>query len=96
MVFKIFVILPSTIFKVPKIEFQVIPNQFKTCVGSNTDFSSLTVNPALPKSFLIGRAVARQSSLSWTVPQPSSRKMAKEIPCNLQCFSKGFKSFVKT
>ena len=57
-------ILLSTIFKVPNAEFQVIPNQSNTWVGSHTDFSSLTTKPALHKSALAARALMRQLSLS--------------------------------
>ena len=59
MVLIIYVILLSTIFKVPNKEFQVIPNQSKTWVGSHTDFSSLTTEPAAYKSRLTACAVAR-------------------------------------
>ena len=86
MAFKIFVTLLSAIFKVPKTEFHVMPNQFETWVGSHTDFSSLTINPALVKWFLTVSAVMRPACLSWTVPQPSWRKIAIETPFSLQCF----------
>ena len=50
-------ILLSTIFKVPNAEFQILPNQSNTRVGSHTDFSSLITKPALYKSPLRARAL---------------------------------------
>ena len=54
-VLMILTILLSTIFKVPSAEFQVIPNQSNTWVGSHTDLSSLTTKPPLCKSPLPGQ-----------------------------------------
>ena len=92
----ILTILLSTIFKQPNAEFQVIPSQSNTWVGSHTDLSSLATKPALHKSALMSRAVMRQLSLSRTIAQPSSKKMAIQSLYILQYFFKGFKTFVKT
>ena len=89
-------ILTILLSKVPNAAFQVIPSQSNTWVGSHTDLSSLTTKPALHKSALTARALMRQLSLSWTIAQPSSKKMAIQRPCTLQYFSKGFKTLVKT
>ena len=74
-----------------------IPIQVIDWQGVQTDLSSLDIKPACARSFLTTLLVCEHAyvSLSLSMPQPSSRKIAIRTPKYLQRFSRGLSNFVK-
>ena len=80
MVLVISATLLSTISMVPRALSQVIPSQSSLFQGIYTDLSSLVTKPALKRSVLTASATILHTRESFSIPHPSSRKTATQMP----------------
>lgn len=80
--------------QLPKIPFQIKPNQQITCIGSQTDFASFGTKPDDPMSDLITSALSLAMSIELVMSIPSSRKIVLQMPWAHHCFVKGHTSLV--
>ena len=89
-------ILSEEILSVSLLRSTSMPSQVRTLVGCHIDFSELTIKPALVNEFETKVNFSRAFSKVLSIPRPSSKKQVIFMELNLQYFSNGLTTLVKT
>ena len=96
MVNNILSILSEETLRVSLLRSTSMPSQVRTLVGYHTDFSELIIKPALVSEFKTKVESSRALSKVLPIPRPSSKKHAIFMELNLQYFTNGLTTLVKT
>ena len=96
MVNKMLSILLDEILSVSLLRSTSILSQVRTLVGCHTDLSELTIKPALVNQFETKVDFSSAFSKMLSIPRPSSKKEAIFMELNLQYFTNGLTTSVKT
>ena len=89
-------ILSEGILSVSLLRLTSMPSQVRTLVGCHTDLSELILKPALVNEFDTKVDFSRAFSKVLSITRPSSKKQAIFVELNLQYFTNGLTTLVKT
>ena len=89
-------ILSEEILSVSFLRSNSIPSQVRNLVGCHTDLSESVIKPALLNEFDTKTDFYRAFSKVLSIPRPSSKKQAIFMELNLQYFTNGLTTLVKT
>ena len=89
-------ILSEEILSASLLRSTSMPSQGRTLVGCHTDLSELKIKPALANEFDTKVDFSRAFSKVLSIPRLSSKKQAIFLELNLQYFTNGLSTLVKT